>query len=64
MISFPNEKEAAIAIKETNIKGGKQNNTKALHKIKCTQRTTAMNAISKNIKSINQIKNNDKTTVK
>ena len=50
MIYFSNEKEAAIAIKETNnYKGGKQKNTKTLHKIKCTQGTTEMNTVSKNM---------------
>ena len=66
MICSSIEKEAEIAIKQTNkyIKGGKQNNTKTFHKIKCTQRTTAMNTISKNIKNINHIKKKGKTTVK
>ena len=33
--------------KQTNIKGGKQKNTKTFQKINCTLRTTTMNAISK-----------------
>ena len=42
----------------------KQKNTKTFHKINCTQKTTTKNTISKNIKNVNHIKSNDKTTVK
>ena len=55
---------SCIAIKETNTNDGKQKNTKTFHKLNCTQRTTTVNAISKNSKNINHMKNNDKTTVK
>ena len=50
--------------KQTTIKGGKQKNTKMFHKVKCTQRTTAMNTVSKNIRNLNHMKNKGKTTVK
>ena len=52
-----NEKEAAAVIKETNVKGGRQKNTKTLHKVNCTQKPTTMNRITKNIKNINHMKN-------
>ena len=46
------------------MKGAKQKNTKTLHKINCTQKTTTMNTITKNIKNVNHMKDNGKTTVK
>ena len=45
------------------MKGGKQKNTKTLHKITCTQKATTMNTIAKDIKNINHMKNNGKITV-
>ena len=66
MIYFSNEKEAAIAIKETN----KYNRWTAevyknISQSKMySERTTALNTISKNIKNINHIKSKCKTTVK
>ena len=53
MICFSNEKKAAVAIKETN----KYNRWKAEEYKNTLQ-------ITKNIKNINLMKNNDKTTVK
>ena len=63
-VSLMKKKLQQQSKKQTNIKGEKQKNTKTFHKVKYTQRTNAMNTISRNIKNINHMKNKGKTTVK